>query len=110
MTVTMTPLAEWTSKTRSAADHCIVNNICEALGYEAARVRGPSRYQEDVEARANVSKVLRGEFGWSFPRIGHALGGKHHTSIMFLCGAGKHVRKTAVDYGAVAQAGKNVAG
>ncbi|HVZ89602.1 MAG TPA: helix-turn-helix domain-containing protein [Polyangia bacterium] len=95
MTVTAIVSPERDVRVRSTSDWRTVNDVCEAIGHDHARVRGPSRFQEDVEARIAVVAVLRGEFGWSYPRIGRSLGGRHHTSIMYLCGAVKRGRKKA---------------
>ena len=39
------------------------------------------RSMEQLRARAEVAYLLRAR-GWSLPRIGRALGGMHHTSVM----------------------------
>ena len=50
---------------------------------EPCDVRGPSHEAVCVEARRRVARQLRAD-GWSYPRIGRALGGRHHTTIMNL--------------------------
>lgn len=45
------------------------------------RAKGSQRHL--VSARREIASELR-RHGWSYPRIGKALGGRHHTTIMYL--------------------------
>lgn len=44
-------------------------------------MRGPSRFKCMFHARSVVVKLLR-EQGWSYPRIGRALGGRDHSTVI----------------------------
>lgn len=54
-------------------------------GTTVEALRGPQRHSDIVEARRDAAERLRG-IGLSFPRIGQALGGRHHSTILNLLG------------------------
>lgn len=55
-------------------------------GVRASDVRGPSRRPAVVRLRAWIAAELRSTWGLSYPKIGRILGGRHHTTIMYLLG------------------------
>jgi chromosomal replication initiation ATPase DnaA len=86
MTISAIPLAEYYAKVQATADYLLVNQLARERGYEPDELRGPRRHRWLTAARRAVAEVLRAS-GWSYPRIGRNLGGRHHTSIMSLVGA-----------------------
>ena len=64
----------------------LVNSMCRARGLKPDLVRGPRKLRELVRARRDIAMAMRKE-GASFPEIGRALGGRHHTTILELIGA-----------------------
>ena len=61
----------------------VVERMSFERGLKASDVRGPRRHLELVRARRAICARLREE-GCSYPEIGRALGGRHHTTIMYL--------------------------
>ena len=52
-------------------------------GVTVAQMLGPKRFGHLVRARAELYRVLRAPpFSWSYPAIGHACGGRDHTTIL----------------------------
>ena len=66
---------------RSATVHTMINLSAELLGIKPGQIRGESRCACPVSARAAISIVLR-ERGWSYARIGRALGNRDHRTVM----------------------------
>jgi len=58
--------------------------VAEDMGLSADEVIGRLRFGELVAARAVIARILR-ERGWSYPRIGAALGGRDHSTVINLC-------------------------
>lgn len=61
----------------------IIEEIAAATGAPAWMIRSRQRHPVLTEARAAAVRALRAE-GFSWPEIGRALGGRHHTSVMWL--------------------------
>ena len=74
----------------SLADRMWVNVVARNRGYDPDVIRGPSRNQEDVEARRNIAVVLDKD-GWGLSRIARALK-KHHTSVLWMLRGGRKTR------------------
>jgi chromosomal replication initiation ATPase DnaA len=70
--------AEAPDRTETDDDHDIARELAARLGAPDA-ILGPSRQPHLVEARAEVFRELRA-LGWSYPRIGRAVG-RDHTTI-----------------------------
>ena len=91
----MTPLLALTrAAQRTAASHSdryLTHQVARQLGHDPGVVLSPSRARPDVQARAEVAQVLR-ELGWSYPRVGRAIG-RGHSDVMFLLGASKRGRE-----------------
>lgn len=64
--------------------------ILEAAATEfettVAKIVGPGRVRALVEARAYVALWLRVLFRMSYPAIGRVIGGRDHSTVMYLCG------------------------
>ena len=54
-------------------------------GVTVDEIVGHRRHENLVQARRDVARWLR-QLGLSYPAIGRMLGGRHHASIMNLCG------------------------
>lgn len=61
----------------------LVRRAARRLGVSPASVLGKSQQPQFVAARYEVAVALR-RMGWSTPRIGRALGGRHHATIIHL--------------------------
>lgn len=55
------------------------------LGFSPVDVRGRCRERKFVKVRVQLAMELR-DIGHSFPKIGHALGGRDHTTVMWYLG------------------------
>ncbi len=65
--------------------HAAILRASVQWGARPKDITGARRYPRFVSARRQVARELRAA-GWSFPEIGRALGGRHHSTIMELCG------------------------
>lgn len=61
----------------------IVRAIEHMLALPTGSLEGPGRQRVYTAARCLVAAILR-EHGQTFPQIGRKLGGRHHTSAMYL--------------------------
>lgn len=59
----------------------LVDSVGEDFQLSPKSMRGPSRFKCMFHARSVVVKLLR-EQGWSYPRIGRALGGRDHSTVI----------------------------
>lgn len=71
--------------TPATPEHLVLVRAAEA-GLRASDIRGPCRLHRVVRVRAWIAAELRSTFGLSYPAIGRVLGGRHHTTIMYLLG------------------------
>jgi len=72
----------------------IVRHVCENHDISVMDLRGRGRTKVLVQARREISLILRRDLGMSFPAIGRVLG-RDHTSIMALLGRISHKRVLA---------------
>jgi len=79
------PPVEWKDADHSRA-RAIVQAEAKAAGITVAVMLGNRRLRHIVNARANAAARLRKEMNLSYPAIGQALGGRHHTTVMSLLG------------------------
>jgi chromosomal replication initiation ATPase DnaA len=61
--------------------------VAEVWGIETETLRGRANSKRVREARRGLVLRLRAESGMSFAEIGAFLGGRDHSTIMFLAGA-----------------------
>ena len=61
-----------------------LNVASSRTGFAIRTIIGQCRESRIVEARRLAARLMRTE-GLSFPKIGQALGGRHHTTAMALC-------------------------
>ncbi len=66
--------------------HEVVRQVALLHGVQYRHVLGPRRWSELVRVRKKVARILF-DAGMSYPEIGRALGGRHHTSAMYYVGA-----------------------
>ena len=91
----MTPLLALSrSAQRIAASHSdryLPHQVARQLGHDPGVVLSHSRAANAVQARTEVAQVLR-ELGWSYPRVGRAIG-RDHAAVMYLLGTSKRGRE-----------------
>ena len=90
----MTPLTRFArdlALSREAhSDRYLTHQVARQLGHDPTWALGPSREAKYVQARTEVAQVLR-ELGWSYPRVGRAIG-RDHAAVMYLLGTSKRGR------------------
>lgn len=73
----------------------IVGQVALTTGISIAEIVGSSRNKHVVRARREAARQLR-EAEFSYPEIGRALGGRHHTTCLALLGQlGRQVQVAA---------------
>lgn len=60
----------------------IVQHVCEAANLTEEEVKSPRRSGSVVVARAVVCYLAKRHTSWSLPRIGKALGGRDHATVI----------------------------
>jgi chromosomal replication initiator protein len=63
----------------------VVSKVADAFGITVQNMVGPERKQEIVLPRQIAMYLLRVEANCSLPKIGEALGGRDHTTVMYGC-------------------------
>jgi len=63
----------------------VIREVAHARNLRPWQVTGKCRRKPFVAARREVAKRLR-SMGYSLADIGHELGDRHHTSVMYLLG------------------------
>ena len=63
----------------------VVSKVADAFGITVQNMVGPDRKQEIVLPRQIAMYLLRVEANCSLPKIGEALGGRDHTTVMYGC-------------------------
>lgn len=63
--------------------HLVLDRVVSATGIPLHLLRSRQRNRALTEARALAVRELRAA-GYSYPQIGRILGGRHHTSVMWL--------------------------
>ena len=63
----------------------VLSVVTETLGIELADLLGNSRRREISQARQYVMYLMRQHTNLSLPKIGEAVGGKDHTTVMYSC-------------------------
>lgn len=64
----------------------LLRDVCEAHRVRASGVIGPGRFKEIVDARKDFVRRAMTAGKWSSVQIGRFLGGRDHTSILYLAG------------------------
>lgn len=72
-----------TPSSRGGALTLIMREVCEKHGVTLAELRGVGNQTADMhDARYEAFYRVRVEVNLSYPRIGHVMGGFHHTTVM----------------------------
>jgi chromosomal replication initiator protein len=80
-----TALSDLLPKRSSIEPDDVVSQVAEAFGVTVQNLVGPDRRQEVVLPRQIAMYLLRIEANCSLPKIGEALGGRDHTTVMYAC-------------------------
>ena len=70
---------------RSSQPDDIILKVAQAFDVTIDRLLGRGRSREVVVPRQVAMYLLREEANCSLPAIGHALGGRDHTTVMYGC-------------------------
>jgi chromosomal replication initiator protein len=63
----------------------VMNQVAGAFGVSVDNLIGPDRRKEVVLPRQIAMYLLREEANYSLPKIGEAMGGRDHTTVMYAC-------------------------
>ena len=63
----------------------VMSQVAEAFGVTVQNLIGADRRQEVVLPRQIAMYLLREEAKYSLPKIGEAMGGRDHTTVMYAC-------------------------
>ena len=63
----------------------IMSQVAGAFGVTIQNMLGSDRRQENVLPRQIAMYLLREEANYSLPKIGEAMGGRDHTTVMYAC-------------------------
>jgi chromosomal replication initiator protein len=63
----------------------VMSQVAGAFGVTVQNMIGPDRRQEIVLPRQIAMYLLREEANYSLPKIGAAMGGRDHTTVMYAC-------------------------
>lgn len=77
--------AAWSDVLPAVDPDAVVRRVAAERYVSYLDIRGRRRYPRLVQARVIAARRLR-DAGFSFPEIGRALGGRHHTSVMWYLG------------------------
>jgi chromosomal replication initiator protein len=80
-----TALADLSTRRTSVEPAEVVSKVASAFGVTIQNMIGPDRRQEIVLPRQIAMYLLRVEANCSLPKIGEALGGRDHTTVMYAC-------------------------
>jgi chromosomal replication initiator protein len=78
-------LADLLPKPSSIEPSEVMSQVAGAFGVTVQNLIGPDRRQEVVLPRQIAMYLLREETKYSLPKIGEAMGGRDHTTVMYAC-------------------------
>jgi chromosomal replication initiator protein len=78
-------LADLLPKPSTIKPEEVVSQVAGAFGVTVQNLIGPDRRKEIVLPRQIAMYLLREEANYSLPKIGEALGGRDHTTVMYAC-------------------------
>jgi chromosomal replication initiator protein len=78
-------LADLLPKTSAIEPGEVMSQVAVAFGVTVQNLIGPDRRQEVVLPRQIAMYLLREEANYSLPKIGAAMGGRDHTTVMYAC-------------------------
>lgn len=77
------PILNPPSEPREVTPDLILDTVCDTLGVSQEDLLGQSRKREISQARKVAMYLMRHYTQLSLPKIGEALGGKDHTTVMY---------------------------
>jgi chromosomal replication initiator protein len=78
-------LADLLPKRGSVELKQVMSQVADSFGVTIENLVGPDRRQEIVLPRQIAMYLLREEANYSLPKIGEAMGGRDHTTVMYAC-------------------------
>ena len=78
-------LADLLPKPNTIEPSEVMSQVAGAFGVTVQNLIGPDRRQEVVLPRQIAMYLLREEANFSLPKIGEAMGGRDHTTVMYAC-------------------------
>jgi chromosomal replication initiator protein len=78
-------LADLLPKPNTIEPSEVMSQVAGAFGVTVQNLIGPDRRQEVVLPRQITMYLLREEANFSLPKIGEAMGGRDHTTVMYAC-------------------------
>jgi len=63
----------------------VLEAVCQRYGLDLATLKSRQRSHEIASARQVAMYLLKEELNCSFPQIGHTLGGRDHTTVLYGC-------------------------
>jgi len=78
-------LADLIPKPSSINPQEVMSQVANAFGVTVQNLMGADRRQEVVLPRQIAMYLLREEANYSLPKIGEAMGGRDHTTVMYAC-------------------------
>ncbi len=78
-------LVDLLPKANSVEPGEVMSQVAGAFGVSVENLIGPDRRQEVVLPRQITMYLLREEAKYSLPKIGEAMGGRDHTTVMYAC-------------------------
>jgi chromosomal replication initiator protein len=78
-------LADLLPKPSNIAPDEVMSQVAGAFGVTVENLLGSDRRQEVVLPRQIAMYLLREEANYSLPKIGEAMGGRDHTTVMYAC-------------------------
>jgi chromosomal replication initiator protein len=78
-------LADLSPRPGTVEPNEIMSQVAGAFGVSIQNMTGPDRRQEVVLPRQIAMYLLREEANYSLPKIGEAMGGRDHTTVMYAC-------------------------
>ncbi len=78
-------LADLLPKPSTIAPEEVMSQVADAFGVTVQNMLGVDRRQEIVLPRQVAMYLLREEANYSLPKIGEAMGGRDHTTVMYAC-------------------------
>lgn len=80
-----TALADLLPKPSSIEPEQVMSQVAGAFGVTVENLKGTDRRQEIVLPRQIAMYLLREEANYSLPKIGEAMGGRDHTTVLYAC-------------------------
>jgi chromosomal replication initiator protein len=78
-------LADLSPRPGTVEPNEIMSQVAGAFGVSIQNMTGPDRRQDVVLPRQIAMYLLREEANYSLPKIGEAMGGRDHTTVMYAC-------------------------